>query len=164
MNAFYSINNWLYRRAENLMALLLGSMFLLFIVQVFSRYVLNNSISWSNEYISIAWLWSILFGYAFIVSDKQVIRIDMVYGAVGPTTQRIMDGVVHSLCALIFLIALPDAYSYISFMAIERTADMRIPFSWVFSIYLGFSIAVIGRSTGMVWKAITNNKKYLPSE
>ena len=86
-----SILGWLHRRAENIAALILGSMFVSFLVQVLFRYVLNVPLGWTVEYVSIAWLWGILFGYAFVTRDSEIIRLDIVYSAVPTPVQRAMD-------------------------------------------------------------------------
>lgn len=67
--------------ADTIAALLLGSMFATFILQIAFRYVLNQPLGWTVEYVAIAWLWGILFGYAFVIRDADVIRLDIVYAA-----------------------------------------------------------------------------------
>ena len=56
-----TIRNWLGRRAEEALALILASLFLTFLVQIAFRYFLNLPLGWTVEYVSIAWLWGILF-------------------------------------------------------------------------------------------------------
>ena len=40
---------WLYARAENILAAMLGLMFAAFILQIVFRYLLNLPIGWTNE-------------------------------------------------------------------------------------------------------------------
>jgi len=145
---------WLRRRAENFLALLLASMFLTFIVQIAFRYVLNLPLGWTVEYVAIAWLWGILFGYAFVVRDIDIIRLDLVYNIVPPVARRAMDISAGLTCAGIFAWSLPKAYEYVTFMAIEKTAFMQIDFDLVFSIYIPFSLSVIVRSLMSVYRAV----------
>ena len=53
-------------------------MFATFIIQIFSRYVLNNPIGWSEEVVITMWLWTVLWGAAFILSEKEEIRFDII--------------------------------------------------------------------------------------
>jgi len=145
----------LLQAAEVLLALMLASMFGCFLIQIAFRYLLNLPVGWTIEYVAVAWLWGILFGYAFVVRDEDIIRLDIVYSAVPEKAQRVMDVISGLTCAGILAWSLPKAYEYVTFMKIERTAYMRIPFDLVFSIYLPFAVAVIVRSLLNVLGAIT---------
>src|SRR4051812_42180087 len=72
---------WLRRRAENIAAGLLAAMFLAFIVQIVFRYLFNFPIGWSTELTLITWLYLVLFGSAFVLTEKEEIRFDLIYGA-----------------------------------------------------------------------------------
>ena len=48
--------DWLRRRAENVVAGLLGVMFVAFIIQIVFRYFFNFPIGWTSELTVIAWL------------------------------------------------------------------------------------------------------------
>ena len=144
----------LLRAAEIVLALMLASMFGSFLIQIVFRYVLNLPVGWTIEYVALAWLWGILFGYAFVVRDEDVIRLDLFHSAMPANVQRVMDVITGLTCAGILAWSLPKAYEYVTFMKVERTAYMRIPFDLVFSIYLPFAAAVIVRSLMNVWGAI----------
>jgi C4-dicarboxylate transporter, DctQ subunit len=154
MDKLKTIRNWLGRRAEELLALVLASLFVTFLIQIVFRYFLNLPLGWTIEYVSIAWLWGILFGYAFVTRDREIIRLDIVYGSVSVKVQRIMDVFTGLTVALIFLWSLPKVWDYVTFMAIERTAYMRIRFDYVFAIYIPFAISIAIRSLINVWQAI----------
>ncbi|MBV0912062.1 TRAP transporter small permease [Anianabacter salinae] len=146
--------DWLARRCENVLALLLASMFVAFILQIVFRYVLGWSVGWTIEWVTISWVWCILFGYAFVVRDEDVIRLDIVYLAVPRPVRRAFDVFAGLGCAGIFAYTLPAAWDYIDFMARERTAYMRWPFNLVFSIYMGFALSVILRALLTAWNGL----------
>jgi len=149
---------WLQRRAENFIALLLAAMFLTFLFQITFRYILALPVSWTNwtvEFVSIAWLWGILFGYAFVVRDVDIIRLDIVYNGLPLGVRRILDVITGLTVAAILAWTLPKCWDYIDFMWRERTPALRIRFYWVFAIYAPFAVAVILRSLLNVWGAIT---------
>jgi C4-dicarboxylate transporter DctQ subunit len=143
------------RLADIALALLLGSMFVTFILQIIFRYVLGWSVGWTIEWVTIAWLWGILFGYAFVVRDNDIIRLDIVYSAVPMGVRRAMDVFTGLTCAAIFAYTLPAAWDYISFMGRERTAYMRWPFDLVFAIYMPFALSVIIRCLMTAWRGAT---------
>ncbi|MFZ2102415.1 MAG: TRAP transporter small permease subunit [Oricola sp.] len=154
MNAIVKIRDWLGRRAEEALALVLASLFVTFLIQIVFRYFLNLPLGWTIEYVSVAWLWGILFGYAFVTRDREIIRLDIVYAAAPVPMQRAMDVFSGLTCAVIFIWSLPNVWDYVTFMAIERTAYMRIPFDYVFSIYVPFAIAIAVRCLINVWQAL----------
>src|SRR3954469_21391180 len=121
------IARWLRRRAENIAVLLLTVMFASFIVQIFSRYVLNYPVGWSEEVVITAWLWTVLWGAAFILGESEEIRFDILYSNISENARRICT--VITGCALIFLygISLPASYKYVSFMKVERSAYLHVP-------------------------------------
>lgn len=154
MKHFQSVLNWLHRRAENFVALLLATMFVTFLIQIVFRYVLGLPLGWTVEYVALSWLWGILFGYAFVVKDSEVIRLDIVYFAVPVPMRRGMDIVSNLIVVAVLAWSLPKAYDYVTFMKLERTAFMRIPFDLVFSIYIPFVLAVIIRDLRIIWRAL----------
>lgn len=154
MNRLNDIAEWLHRRAENLVALLLASMFLSFLIQILFRYVLNLPLGWTVEYVTLSWLWGILFGYAFVVRNEDIIRLDIVYYAVPVPVRRGMDIVANLSVVAILLWSLPKTVEYVTFMKIERTAFLRIPFDLVFSIYIPFILAVVARNLRNTWAVI----------
>ena len=128
-------------------------MFATFLLQVLFRYFLNLPVGWTVEWVTIAWLWGILFGYAFVLREAEVIRLDLVYLIVPHWLRRAFDLVAGLAVAAIFALTLPRAWDYVAFMGIERTAYIRLPFSIVFAIYIPFAIAVIVRALATAWAA-----------
>ena len=156
MNMIAATLRWLHRRAENLLALILVALFVSFLIQIVFRYVLNLPLGWTVEFVAIAWLWGILFGYAFVVPERDVIRLDILYVLLPLWARRVLDVVTSVVCIAIFVWTLPMVWDYITFMKIEKTAYMKIRFDWVFSIYIPFALAVIIRCGFTAWRAIVN--------
>ena len=161
MDQLKLIVSWLHRRAENFVALLLLSMFMTFLVQIVFRYLLNLPLGWTVEYVAIAWLWGILFGYAFVIRDVDIIRLDILYNAMPPAIRRFMDITGGLVMAGILTWSLPKAYEYVTFMKVERTSYIQLPFDLVFSIYLPFAVSIIVRLLLNVWHAIRGDSRYV---
>ena len=88
MTQAVTIARWLRRRAENIAVALLSIMFATFIIQIFSRYVLNYPIGWSEEVVITMWLWTVLWGAAFVLSEKEEIRFDIIYSNLSERMRR----------------------------------------------------------------------------
>lgn len=135
---------WLQARANDIGSALVGLMFLAFMVQIFSRYVLGNPVGWTLELCLTAWLWAVFWGSAFCLKDHDHIRFDMLYQAVGPRTRRVFAA-ISALCIMIALAsALPRTWDFVSFLSIKKSATFRVPLAWVFSVYIVFMVATIG--------------------
>ena len=145
---------WLARRAENVLAAMLAAMFAVFILQIVFRYVANLPIGWTHEISVALWLWMVLFGAAFVVSEREEIRFDIIYGAVGPGARRIMCLVTAVALVTLYTISLPAVVDYVRFMRVERTAYLKIPFDGLFSIYVVFAVAAIVRYLWLGWRAL----------
>src|SRR5258707_5407680 len=153
---------WLRRRAENVAAGLLAVMFVAFIVQIVFRYFLNFPIGWTSELSVIAWLWLVLWGAAFVVKESEEIRIDLVYGAVGPRLRRAMGIVTGFAIVILYALSLPATVRYVSFMKVEKTSYLKIPFDWLFSVYVLFLVAVIVRYLWILWQLLRGRDPEAP--
>jgi TRAP-type C4-dicarboxylate transport system permease small subunit len=145
---------WLARRAENVLAAMLAVMFGAFLLQIAFRYLLGLPIGWTHELSVILWVWLVLWGAAFVISEREEIRFDILYGAVGPRPRRIMALVTAAGLIGLYLVSLPATFSYVSFMKVERTAYLKIRFDLLFSIYVVFVVAVVIRYLWIGWRAL----------
>lgn len=148
-----SVGRWLYARAENLLAAMLATMFVVFIIQIVFRYVLNLPIGWTHEISVVMWIWMVLFGTAFVVRDSEEIRFDILYSAVGPRVRRAMVLASSLTLVVLFALSLPAVIDYILFMKVERTAYLKIRFDYLYSIYGIFAVAMIVRQLYLAWQA-----------
>jgi C4-dicarboxylate transporter DctQ subunit len=143
---------WLRRRAENVAAAMLAVMFAAFIIQIVFRYFFNFPIGWTSELTVILWLWLVLWGAAFVVKESEEIRFDLLSGAVGRRA-RIAMGIVTAVAVIVLYAAsLPAAWKYVAFMKVEKTAYLKIPFNWLFSIFIVFTVAIIVRYVYLLFR------------
>jgi TRAP-type C4-dicarboxylate transport system permease small subunit len=123
-------------------------------VQIVFRYFFNFPIGWTSELSVITWLWLVLWGAAFVVKENEEIRFDLVYGAAGPGTRRVM-GIITGLAIVgLYAASIPASYKYVTFMKVEKTSYLKIPFDWLFSIYIVFLVAVIVRYLWLLWHLV----------
>lgn len=142
------------RRAENVVAALLGIMFVAFIVQIVFRYFFNFPIGWSSELSVIAWLYMVLIGAALWLKEGEEISFDLVSGSLGPRARRIVGVVVAVATVVLFAMSLPAAWSYVTFMKVESTSYLKIRLDLLYSVYIVFAVAVIVRYTWKTWQLL----------
>lgn len=145
---------WLYARAENVLAAMLAVMFFAFLLQIFFRYVMNWPTGWTNELTAILWIWIVLWGAAFVLTEQEEMRFDLIYASVGPRTRGIMFLICAVSLICLYGISLPAVVDYVTFMKVEKTAYLKLPFDWVFSIYVIFVVAIIIRYVWLCWQVL----------
>ena len=145
---------WIQRRSENVIAALLGIMFLAFMVQIVFRYFLNLPTGWTTELSLVTWLWLVLWGTAFALKEDDEIRFDILHAAVGPRTRRVMGALVSLAAIAIYGLSLPASVGYVTFMKVERSSYLNIRLDWLYSIYVIFVVAVIARYLWILWQSL----------
>lgn len=144
----------LKRIAEHVIAALFAVMFLAFIVQIVFRYLFNFPIGWTSELTVVTWLLLVLWGAAFVVTEAEEIRFDLIYAAVGDRTRRIMAIVTGLSLIGLYVVSFPATVDYIAFMKIQATAYLKIRFDILYSIYVVFVVATVARYAWLVRDAI----------
>ena len=136
---------WMRRRAENIVAGLLGLMFVAFIVQIVFRYFLNFPIGWTSELSVVAWLYITLLGSAFWLKESEEVRFDLISGRLGPLGRRVVGFVVALSAVVLFGMALPATVKYVAFMKVESSSYLKIRLDVLYSVYVVFAVAIIVR-------------------
>lgn len=146
-----AMGNWLYRRAENVLAGMLAVMFFAFLLQILFRYVLNLPTGWTTELSAILWIWIVLWGASFVLTEQEEMRFDLIYASARPRLRGGMFLIFAAALVALYAVSLPAVVDYVTFMRVQKTAYMHLRFDWVFSIYVVFVVAVIVRYVWLSW-------------
>ena len=133
----------LRRGAELTAGAMFAVMFGAFIVQVVSRYVFDDPVSWSLEICSIMYVWIVFFASATILTPRQHITFDMLYGAMSPRWKRRFALFTTASLLTIFIICLPATASYILFTAHYHTLILHIRMDVIYSCFAIFMLGTI---------------------
>jgi TRAP-type C4-dicarboxylate transport system permease small subunit len=147
---FHRLTMSLHRFAEAVAAALMAVIFVAFVVQIALRYLFNWPVGWTSELSLAAWLWLVLWGAAFVLKDSEEIRIDLLTAQAGPRTRRLVGALGALSIIVLFGASLPAAYSYVSFMKVEKSSYLGIRMDYLYSIYVIFAVAVIVRSLRLI--------------
>lgn len=156
-NSVSFLLTWLRARAENVLVLILAVMFLAFIVQIVFRYLFNFPIGWTSELSTVAWIWLVLWGAAFVLREDEEIRFDLIYGSVGVRTRRVMVIAIAASVVVLYGMSLPAVVDYVTFMKVQETSYLDIRFDYLFAIYVVFAVASIVRYLWLGWRAIRSD-------
>ncbi len=148
------VAGWVQRRAENVIAALLGIMFVAFLCQIVFRYVLNLPTGWSTETVVICWLWMVLLGTGLALKEQDEIRFDIFTSVAKPRVRRVMAIIVSVATVVLYSLSLPGTYKYVTFMKVEQSSYLNIRLDWLYSVYLIFVVATILRYLWLLWEAL----------
>ena len=141
---------WTQRRGEEVIAALLGIMFVAFLLQIAFRYFFNFPVGWTSELSVITWLWMVLLGSAFVLKDSEEIRFDLVYSAAGKRARRVMGVITAVAIIALYGVSIPATWSYVTFMKVERTSYLHIRVDFLYSIFVIFLVAIVVRYVWML--------------
>jgi len=151
--------DWWQARADDVAVALLTAMFLAFILQITARYVINHPLPWTLELSLTMWLWTVFWGSALCLRHKDHIAFDMIYNHVGARTRKVF-GIVSSLAIIVAMLAsLPATWDWVSFLTIKKSATLRIPLAYVFSLILLFmagTIVIYALRLRRIWRDETD--------
>lgn len=140
------------RLTQAIAAAMLAAMFLTFLLQIFSRYVLQAPFGWTLELCLILWVWIVFFGCAFNVRERDHVTFDIFYLAAPRRIRRILALIASGAIVAGMAWAYLPTWDYVDWMAMRRTSTVENPFTgdrirlkWIFIVYMIFMTAVIAR-------------------
>ena len=117
---------------------------LLIFVQVIFRYVLNDSITWSEELARYIFIWMIWLGTSVSMKQKEHIRMDMLMNAVHGKGKLVLE-LVSSIIMLAFCIFLVKyGWDLVASMMSRgnKSVALRLPM-WIVYSSLPFSQLIV---------------------
>jgi C4-dicarboxylate transporter DctQ subunit len=144
------IQKYFNQTSKIIAATLLAALFVTFLIQIFSRYVLNSPFGWTLELCRILWVWIVFFCCAFLVREKDHVKFNLIYSGSSNKSKYIMS--IISCLAIILIMgwALLPTFDYIDWMKMRKTSTVRFPLtgekiklSYIFSIYGVFMVSLI---------------------
>lgn len=141
----------LRRAAEALSALMIFALFATFLLQIFSRYVMDQPFGWTLELCLAIWLWIVFFGGAFILRPEDHIRFDLLYFAVSPPVRKILALASAIIVAAALAWSLLPTWDWVDFLRIKKSATLHIPMRDIYIIYPIFIVCVV---IAYVWKIV----------
>lgn len=134
-----------------------ASLFAVFIIQIFFRYVFNDPLSWSQEVAGILYVWIVCVGSATIVKERDHVSFDLFYESVAPSKRRIMALMGTGFMLVVLLLSLYGNYDYIAFTARQKTPTLRLPMTVVFSAFGVFLVLVIVNSAVRIYRLMQSD-------
>ncbi len=103
-------------------------------LQVFCRYMLNNSLFWSEEVARIILIWITFLGSTVAYYRNLHPSVDFIIQYVNKNTKKIMSLVVCLISIIFFIILMFQGVKYAYFVRLQVTPAMSIPKWMVYSM------------------------------
>ncbi|WP_026641471.1 TRAP transporter small permease [Bordetella petrii] len=116
------------------------------VIQVFSRYVLNSSLSWGEEVSSFLMIWAGLLGASTLARQDRYIAFSL-FKESRRHAPRLAARLAAALATLVFAAILVWYGAQVSFFSAysPRSSAAEIPLAWVYAIFpLAGLIALVG--------------------
>ena len=105
--------HWLDENLEEfLLVVMLAAMTLIMGIQIFSRYALGQSLSWSEEVTRFLFIWSGFLSVSYCSKKCLSIKIEQFVAAFPRRGKALFKVVNHTFELIFFLYMIPFAYSY----------------------------------------------------
>ncbi len=138
--------------AERVGVALFAALFVVFLLQVFMRYIVNRPLGWSDEAALLLYPWAIFWACAFLVPLKNHVAFDIVYQAAAPRARRVLALIAACIAVGLFAAALPGTFDYTWFMRRERTPVLGMPYHYVFACFAIFLAAMVFLFAVRIWR------------
>jgi TRAP-type transport system small permease protein len=136
---------------EILCVTLLGLLILFLVGSVFSRYVFNLGLTWSDELARLLFAWIVLVGFAIAVRHRANVGIDWIVMAL-PRRLRHAVAIAQDALVLAFSILFTwEAWVTVGFSLMQRMPALDITIAWMYgSALVGGVLMVIYGAANLV--------------
>ncbi len=125
--AFEAVMDRLYTVLRAICVVILVEYLILVLLQVFFRYVLNESLFWAEEAVRFSMVWSVLLGSALVARDRAHIRIDVIENMLPPTARRRLDLVLDLLMILFMIILMVTGLQFAGRSMMQSSPSLDLP-------------------------------------
>ncbi|MEP7300468.1 MAG: TRAP transporter small permease [Caldimonas sp.] len=116
---------------------LLASYFLLVLLQVFFRYVLNESLFWAEELVRGLLVWGVMVSSALVAASREHIRLEMLELMLPPAGRKVVVSVANALAIAFSLILLWAAIQLMDRSWLQRSPLLEVP-KW--TVYMALAV------------------------
>ena len=131
---------------ESLLVILLFVITIVTGLQVFMRYAMNSSLTWSEELNRYAQVWSGFLCVGYCIKRSSDIKIDMFTNMLPKTLQKILRIIISGISIILFAIFTRAAWGIVSKILIsgQTSAALKMPMQYLYAAPLvGFSLGII---------------------
>lgn len=134
-----------------LSAALLASYFVLVLLQVFFRYVLNESLFWAEELVRGLLVWGVMVSSALVAGARGHIRIEVLELLLPPGGKRVVVWIADALTISFSILLLWAAVELMNRTWLQQSPLLEVP-KWTVYMALAAGAAIEALLTVLTWK------------
>jgi TRAP-type C4-dicarboxylate transport system permease small subunit len=116
---------------------LLASYFVLVLLQVFFRYVLNESLFWAEELVRGLMVWGVMISSALVAASRDHIRVEVLELMLPPAGRRVVVSIANALTVAFSLILLVAAIQLMDRSWLQQSPLLEVP-KW--TVYMAIAV------------------------
>jgi TRAP-type C4-dicarboxylate transport system permease small subunit len=130
---------------------LLAGYFVLVLLQVFYRYVLNESLFWAEELVRGAMLWGIMLSSGLVAAARGHIRVDLLESVLPPAGQKFVAFLANALTLAFSLVLLWAGIQFVDRTWMQQSAVLDVP-KWTVYLAIPVGAALEALLMLLTWK------------
>lgn len=113
-------------------------MFLVFIAQIFSRYILRAPLAWAYEVTVSCYLWLVVLGACYAQRNRSHVTFTLLTDKLPMRVQAAFIGLGSLLIAVAFIWSFVPSIDFVDFMKAQKTSVLKITLNIVYAPYIPF--------------------------
>ena len=158
-NTFAAIKFWMDKILSIACAVLLTFMTVLVLIQVFSRYILNSPVAFTEELVRYSLIWTGFIGAAYAFSTREHMSLTLIRdkftGKAHTALLVVIDGLILLMAIFVFTIG---GFKLAVSASREFSALLGIPRSLVYSIAPVSGVFIVLAQIINIYEGITGEK------
>ncbi len=147
-----------------ILALMLAVMSILIIVQIFTRFVINYPLHWTEELARYLMIYSVFFGAALALRNNRLIAIEALAQAMSESKQRILRIFIMAVSIIFFVILLVQGLEIIGVVKAQHSAGLGISMSIPYAaIPIGAGLMIVN-AFAVILESIKKPQPLIESE
>lgn len=148
--------NWL---VGWLLAALLLVMSVLISWQVFARYVMGSSLSFSEEVSRFSMVWMAMLGAAYAYRYGSLIAVDLLTMLSGPKISRILRLTVAAASCLFAFVLLTQGWALTERVASQTAPSTRVSMAWLYGSMPAGAALIFLNAIAIIAQDFVNERK-----
>ena len=155
-NTFAAIKYWMDKILSIACAILLSFMTILVLIQVFSRYVLNSPVAFTEELVRYSLIWTGFIGAAYGFSTRQHMALLIVHNKLAPERRKYLMCFIDALVFVFALAVLTVGGAKLAFSARKEFSSLLgISRSLVYSMAPVSGVFIMAAQIINIWEDLT---------
>lgn len=127
-------------------------MFLVFILQIFCRYVLRAPVTWAYEITVSCYLWLVVLGACYAQRDRSHVCFTLLYDKLPLRMKALTAFLGNAIIAFAFIASFIPSWQFIAFMQKQVTSVLKIGLNVIYAPYIPFLALMILYAISDMWR------------